>query len=186
MKLGKLSWQGGVLLLYAIFLVALSILPQYKIVGNYKTVFALSLPFWGYVGLVYPEVLKKNLPIILSLFFIGILTLLGNSWMGITAAFNTSLLLYLCIFPYFLFEIFARRRNSAEIFLLIGAIVGMLAFVCIKTWIELIEHPGVARLLAYGTYDNEEINLYRNSNIGGFGFCYAIGMLNTYLLIVAL
>ncbi len=186
MKEKTLSFEGVILCLYSIILIAIFILPYLKYNTTYKLDFFLTIPLLIYICFRYPLILKENVSILISIIFIGILSILVNYWMGIVRAINTSIIIYLCIFSYFICEVFNFRDNITEIRIIVLTIVVLLMIICFNTYKELELNPGVARLLAYGTIENEEINLYRFSNVGGFGFSYALGMINPYFIIIAL
>ena len=63
------------------------------------------------------------------------------------------------------------KRKQVTIWLFTTALI---VFVTIKTLGALETDPLIARILAQGSIENEEVMSYRFQNVGGFGNCYAL------------
>lgn len=73
------------------------------------------------------------------------------------------------------------NRYFYKISLLI--LIACIALVYYRTMVALVENPTVCRLLAIGTYNEykaEEIRELRMNNVGGFGYSYAIGLIEVF------
>ena len=82
-----------------------------------------------------------------------------------------------------------RKFNRRMYWLAVIFIIGCMSFVYVRTMSELAVNPTVCRLLAVGNYNEyraEEIRELRMSNVGGFGFSYAIGLIETLCFYTAL
>ena len=180
MKIKKKSISGIVLIVFAAVILAISIRPRYKYSFSYIELFAISVPFLFLFVFRYYTGIRKTQWIFIFLVLIAVFRFLINTFMNLSAALNTSLILYLCMLGYLIFEALSIRNNQSEILLVIVFLTLMLGYIELNTFREFSENPMVARILAYGATDDEYLNLLRFNNIGGFGFSYAMGMLNPY------
>ncbi|MCH5191178.1 MAG: hypothetical protein J1F23_03345 [Oscillospiraceae bacterium] len=181
MNLRRISVKSVLLIVYSTILLALLILPHYKYSVTYMVIILASAPFVFAYAICDLHILRKIGFIFVWLAIIALLRFMWNTPFYISGAVNTSIILYLCILAYFIFEILMMRDNRREIFWVIVITCFMLALIGFNTFREFASNPTVARLLANGTTEDEYINLLRSKNVGGFGFSYCIGMLTPYI-----
>lgn len=176
----RVTLQSFFIAAYSAILLMLMILPRYQYRGIYVEIALLSVPFLFIYTFCRKRVLQKTWWMFLGLVLIALFRFVWNTFLDFNAAINLSLILYLCLIPYFIFEALQSRNNRLEAIAVICITVLLLGVIGFNTLREFSVDPTVARLLAKGINDDDYINFLRNSNIGGFGFSYSIGMLTPY------
>ena len=177
MKIKTISFGSIVFALYGVFVLAYIFLPNLQYSIKYVHLFLMSFPLvaWVCIGK------EKMINIFVCLGFMAFFRLIFNAFGNFSAAVNTSFILYLCLLGYFMFEGSQKLKTNIALNIIVVASLVMICLVAVNTYKEFAANPGVARLLAKGTNDDEEINLLRSMNIGGYGFSYAVGMLIPYV-----
>lgn len=166
--------------LYAIFVIAILLLPKYVYGLSYMQNIILSAPLFLWAFLWDQKFLKKFVIIVGILGVISAFRFCFNTGFHFGMAVNLAIVSYVAFIPYFTFESLANAKQIEKNVVIFVAFV-LFAYVMINTWKEFAVNPTVARLLARGTQDDVELQLLRDSNVGGFGFSYAVGMFAPYV-----
>lgn len=182
MNLRHVSAKGLLISVYAIILLMFLVLPQFKYSITYVRIIFASIPFFVIFFFENNYLRQRSAVILLCFLGITFFRFIFNTPFEINASMNTSIILYLCILPFFIFEVVQCSNDVKNAKIVAIGIIVMLFLIGFKTFSEFATNPTVARLLAHGTTDDEYINLLRSKNIGGFGFSYSIGMLVPYLM----
>ena len=176
----RITFQSVFITVYSAILLSLMILPRYQFNGIYVEIALLSMPFLLIYTLFRKSVLQKTWQIFVMLILMVMFRFAWNTFLDFNAAINLSLTLYLYLIPYFIFEALQSRNNRTETIAVICVAVLILGLIGFNTLRAFSVEPTVARLLAQGSNDDEYLRYLRHSNIGGYGFSYAIGMLTPY------
>ncbi len=123
--------------------------------------------------------------IFLPCLFIALLYFIVPYSFSLKPAVNIFQQLVIFTAPVMLATLYLNLNQDRKIYrwfyrLSIVFLVGCIGFVYVRTMRELSVNPTVCRLLAIGKYNSymaEEIQSLRMKNIGGFGFSYAMGII---------
>lgn len=154
---------------------AFLVLPMLK-ETKYIYILALSLPFFVLYLVSYKRALKDFLIFIGVLLAVGLISFVYNYFMQFSAAMNLSFIMLLCFLPYFMFDYLRRKNNEWELKMVLTLTLLIFVFVAVRTFIEFSVNPLVSRMLASGDKTDDYLVAMRNSNVGGFGFSYAVGL----------
>lgn len=178
----KSSLLQMIVAVYILALMALLVLPQFKYTYTYPQIIFFSLPFTGICMFRKRKNLREITKFFIFLLALFVQRFIYNTSGHVTQALNQCITLYLCFLPIICF-IALKDKNDFAIKSVVIGIIFMLSLILINTFKQFSVNPTVARLLAHGTTEDEEINLLRQMNVGGFGFSYAVGMIAPYMLI---
>lgn len=177
MKIKSISFGSLVFAVYSVTILAFIFLPNLQYSIKYVHLLIMSFPLVVWVCIGKDKIINIFACLVLMVLFQIFFNFSGN----ITASINTSLLLYLCLIGYIVFEGSQKVGSRITLTIIIISALVMMGIVAFNTYNEFSRNPTVARLLARGGNDNEEVNWLRSMNIGGYGFSYAVGMLIPYV-----
>lgn len=167
--------------LYVMAITALLVLPSIKYTFSYVQIVIFSLPLVAFAlieGKTYRKVFAINI-ILLAIAFLC--TFVFNYRGNLSGVFNIIVPTYLFVLPLLICQYLIDINDKVLMKWITIAICVLLGYMLIVTFGALAEDPQIARILAYGTEDDEYINYYRMRNVGGFGFCYCLCMFIPYV-----
>lgn len=167
--------------IYVIALTALLVLPSLKYSVTYMEITILSLPFLVLILLTGVNYRKSFFQVLAILAVMAFLHYTINSKGNISSVLNLVITLYLCVLPYFICRFLLDLGDERLIKYVLIAVSLIFAFVFMRTLVALFENPTIVRNLATGDVTDEYVMYMRMRNVGGYGFCYAMGILIPYL-----
>lgn len=167
--------------LYVMAITALLLLPRLKYSFTLVQIVVFSAPFI-LIALIDGKTVRKVFAINIILLFITFMsTWVFNFGGSISNTMNLVVPLYLYMLPLLICQYLIDLNDKTLMKWITVATCCILLYIMFVTFREFSVDPKIARRLAYGTNDDEYINSARKRNIGGFGFCYCIGMFAPYL-----
>lgn len=182
LKIPRFSLTGMIRVLYISVLTLLLMLPQFLYSMSIVQVIILAMPLIMGLVLRYKKNQKRIFTILLFLAGMFFFRYCVNTFLQLKPAMNLSIITLYTLIPALCFFALAEsdvepwERKTVVLITVIGA-----AVVLVNTFLVFQVMPTVARMLARGDNSEEEIQLLRQMNIGGFGFSYAIGILIPYV-----
>lgn len=167
--------------LYVMAITVLLVLPSIKYTFSYVQIVIFSLPL-VMIALIEGKTYRKIFAINMILLFITFLCTFVLNYRGnVSGVLNIVVPTYLFVLPLLICQYLIDINDKVLMKWITIAICVLLGYMLIVTFGALAEDPQIARILAYGTEDDEYINYYRKRNVGGFGFCYCLCMFIPYV-----
>lgn len=167
--------------LYVMAITALLLLPRLKYSFTLVQIVVFSIPFI-LIALIDGKTVRKVFAINIILLFITFMsTWVFNFGGSISNTMNVVVPIYLLTLPLLICQYLIDLNDKTLMKWITVATCCILLYIMFVTFREFSVDPKIARRLAYGTNDDEYINSARKRNVGGFGFCYCIGMFAPYL-----
>lgn len=167
--------------LYVMAITALLVLPRLKYSFTYVQVVLISLPLivLAFIeGKKYRSLLAIN---VISLAIMFLFTFVFNFGGSVGNTVSAVISMYLYTLPLLICQYLLDTGDKQLMKWISVATCAMLVYIMLVTFKEFSVDPTIARKLAYGTYDDAYITYQRMKNVGGFGFCYCLGMFAPYL-----
>lgn len=161
------------------------IMPSVNVALTYVPVAIASAIFTFLTCVTDRKHILNYILIFLPCLFIALLYFIVPYSFSLKPAVNIFQQMVIFTAPVMLATLYLNLNKDRKIYrwfygLSIVFLIGCIVFVYIRTMRELSVYPTVCRLLAIGKYNNymaEEIQSLRMKNIGGFGFSYAMGII---------
>ncbi len=179
----KVDFKSIFIVAYYFLLFCLLVLPSLTYSVKYVIIILLSAPLIALYCVSYKKSFQKFITVLFALTMMFIFSFLMNSTFLVSQSINFSILSYLCFLPFFMFDYVTHFDNKITMRLTLLVSSAVFLYVLLVTVKELSVTPTVTRMLASGVEDDPYLNEMRQKNVGGFGFCYAIGMLVPYVAI---
>lgn len=172
-NLSSFKLDNVLLCLFCMGYTVLSLLPAVKYSVSYVISGTYCLVPVALVFLKFPEWRTDIFVIGATGLFCGIIVyLLENG--GLSEVVNIPINFLRFFMPCLLFFSLSKASTVSKWIVWVFAVL-IMSFVAFQTFSAINTNDMVARLLANGGTD-EELTKYRMDNIGGFGFCYAVGL----------
>lgn len=166
--------------LYVMVIIALLLVPSLKYDFKYAQVFMLSLPLLVF-AFIEGKTFRKALLINAVLLFITFMSYYVINVRGnLGQAQGLLVTMYLFALPYLICQYLVDIKDTVLMKWICIATCAILAYIMIVTFREYAYDPTISRKLASSVVDDYIIAQIKK-NIGGFGFCYCLGMFAPYL-----
>lgn len=168
----KLNIGDYGLLFISLFIASWYILPSIKVLVPSFVITCLGIYF------LLSICLKNEVPFndcfLLFLGFIAIFLLyyLYTYQGSIAKASGIVVQMIVSMIPALVFHKVRKNDKIRKIFFYLLSV--MIAFVFVKTFVELINNPSISRVLAHAEVDGKSTDSFRLKNIGGFGHAYGM------------
>lgn len=166
--------------LYVMVIIALLLVPSLKYDFKYAQVVMLSLPLIA-IAFIEGKTFRKALLINVILLFVTFMSYYVINVRGnLGQAQGLLVTMYLFTLPYLICQYLIDIKDTVLMKWICIATCGILAYIMIVTFREYAYDPTISRKLASSVIDPYIISQIKK-NIGGFGFCYCLGMFAPYL-----
>lgn len=154
-------------------------MPSVRYSFRYPIIAIASTAIMCLIFIMLGTVRKDFLKVILTVFGLALIFFIVPYSFGIKDSVNTLQQLVIFLAPMFIgMMIIEKSKENKKLFsVFLTAMCIMIVVVYFATVKELSINPAVMRNLATGD-NTEELVMYRMSNVGGFGFAYAMGIMS--------
>ncbi len=166
--------------LYVMVIIALLLVPSLKFSVEYSIIVAISVPFLAFAfieGKTFRKVFLINVILVVITFMCSYVINFRGS---LSHATGIAVPFYLWILPYLICQYLIDIKDTVLMKWICIATCAILAYIMIVTFREYAYDPTISRKLASSVIDPYIISQIKK-NIGGFGFCYCLGMFAPYL-----
>lgn len=172
----KLGLNNIIFLSYSLLIACCYLLPQLQYFVRVQELAILTLIFFMLfsikeIGIKSISILKWNIPFILIFFIVS----KNFDWKY--GLFHPFLMLWVTIFPAFLYKTIESRGLKFEKYFLLISILILASSVMLNTISMMEENPTIARAMTSGLTDEDYVTEMKLMGVGGYGISYSSGLL---------
>ncbi len=170
---------------YSLLIASCYILPQLQYYVNIQILAILTFIFFTIFGIKQIGIKQLNI-LIWSIPFLMIFFIVSKSLDFKYGLLHPALLLWITIFPAFMYKTIEARGSKVEHIVLLISILSLICMVILNTISVMHDNPTIAREMTSSLTDEDYLREMKLTGVGGFGISYASGLLVLCCLTVVL